>query len=261
MMFSADLGQPVDVGLARAVVAALDGVVEEPVDRVAVALVVLGRVDAALGGDRVRAARGVLVAERLHHVAGLAERGRGRGAGQAGADDDDREPAAVGRVGDPGLELAGLPALLDRAAGRLGVADRLAGRRSSRRRRRTPARPSAWCEGSAVVVVSGMSVMACQCVTPYLVMTPARTKIGTSEKPPAMTSGDDEADRLALRRAPRVVGQAQGLRGAPHAVAQVHAQRDHREQVDQRQPPDVEGVDQQVVRVVGRPAGTLTLPM
>ena len=33
----ADLGQPVDVRLARAVVAALDGVVEEPVDRVAVA--------------------------------------------------------------------------------------------------------------------------------------------------------------------------------------------------------------------------------
>ena len=123
----ADLGQPVDVGLARAVVAALDGVVEEPVDRVAVALVVLGRVDAALGGDRVGAARGVLVAERLHHVAGLAERGGGGGAGQAGADHDHREAAAVGRVGDPGLELPGVPALVDGAAGRLGVLDRVAG--------------------------------------------------------------------------------------------------------------------------------------
>ena len=47
-----DLGQAVDVGLAAAVVAALDGVVEQPVDAVAVVLVVLGGVDAALGGDQ-----------------------------------------------------------------------------------------------------------------------------------------------------------------------------------------------------------------
>ena len=59
----ADLGQAVDVRLARAVVAALDRVVEQPVDGVAVLLVVLGRVDAALGGDRVGPTRGVLVAE------------------------------------------------------------------------------------------------------------------------------------------------------------------------------------------------------
>src|SRR2546430_6053007 len=50
------LGEPVDVRLARAEVAALDGVVEQPVDRVAVVLVVLRGVDAALRGDRVRAA-------------------------------------------------------------------------------------------------------------------------------------------------------------------------------------------------------------
>ena len=47
----AELGQPVDVGLAGAEVAALDRVVEEAVDAVAVVLVVLGGVDAALGGD------------------------------------------------------------------------------------------------------------------------------------------------------------------------------------------------------------------
>ena len=122
----ADLGEPVDVGLAGAVVAALDGVVEEPVDGVAVALVVLGRVDAALGRDRVGAARGVLVAERLHDVPRLAERGGGRGAGEAGADHDHREPAPVGGVGDPGLELAGAPPLLERPGGRLGVGDRVA---------------------------------------------------------------------------------------------------------------------------------------
>ena len=60
MMLHADLGEPIDVRLAGAEVAALDRVVEEPVDAVAVVLVVLGGVDAALGGDAVGAARAVL---------------------------------------------------------------------------------------------------------------------------------------------------------------------------------------------------------
>ena len=58
-----DLGEAVDVGLAGAEVAALDRVVEEAVDAVAVVLVVLGGVDPALGGDRVGPPRAVLVAE------------------------------------------------------------------------------------------------------------------------------------------------------------------------------------------------------
>ena len=51
-----DLGEAVHVRLPRAEVAALHGVVEEALHRVAVALVVLGGVDPALGGDRVRPA-------------------------------------------------------------------------------------------------------------------------------------------------------------------------------------------------------------
>ena len=58
-----DLREPVDVRLARAEVAALDRVVEEPEDRVAVVAVVLGGVDPALGGDRVRAPRRVVERE------------------------------------------------------------------------------------------------------------------------------------------------------------------------------------------------------
>ena len=104
-----DLGEPVDVGLAGAEVAALDGVVEQPVDRVAVVAVVLGGVDAALGGDGVGAARGVLVAE-LHDVVALfGQGGAGRAAGEAGADDDDGVLAAVGRVDQLGLEAAACP--------------------------------------------------------------------------------------------------------------------------------------------------------
>src|SRR5690606_41788945 len=52
-----DLGEAVDVRLAGAEVAALDRVVEEAEDAVAVVLVVLGRVDAALGRDGVRPPR------------------------------------------------------------------------------------------------------------------------------------------------------------------------------------------------------------
>ncbi len=65
----AQLGQPVHVGLAGAVVASLDGVVEQAVDAVAVVAVVLGRVDPALGGDGVGPAGRVLVAEAADPVA------------------------------------------------------------------------------------------------------------------------------------------------------------------------------------------------
>src|SRR5690606_27362040 len=118
-----DLGQAVDVRLAGAEVAALHRVVEEAVDGVAVAAVVLGGVDAALGGDGVGAPGRVLVAERLDVVAQLAE-GRGGGAaGQAGADDDDGQLALVGGVDQAGAELALLPPLLDGPGRGLGVAD------------------------------------------------------------------------------------------------------------------------------------------
>ena len=114
------LGQPVDVGLAGAEVAALHRVVEEPVDRVAVALVVLGRVDAALGGDGVGPAGRVVEGEGLHVVALLAERGGGGAAGQAGADDDDLVLPPVGRVHQLPVELVAGPLVLDRPLGDLG---------------------------------------------------------------------------------------------------------------------------------------------
>lgn len=123
-----DLRQPVHVGLPRPEVAALDGVVEEAVDRVAVVAVVLRRVDAALRGDRVGAARGVLVAELDDVVALFGEGGAGGTAGEAGADDDHRVLAPVGRVDEPGLEPALVPALVDRSGRSLGVDDRLTGR-------------------------------------------------------------------------------------------------------------------------------------
>jgi hypothetical protein len=71
-----DLGEPVDVRLPRLIVAALDSVVEQPLDGVPVVAVVLSRVDAALSCDAVGAAGAVLIAERRDLVAaspGVAE--------------------------------------------------------------------------------------------------------------------------------------------------------------------------------------------
>ena len=59
----ADLRQPVNVGFAGAEIAALYGVVEQAIDAVAVVLIILRGVDAALRGDRMRAARRILKAE------------------------------------------------------------------------------------------------------------------------------------------------------------------------------------------------------
>ena len=125
---AADLREPVHVGLAGAEVAALDGVVEEPEDAVAVVAVVLRGVDAALGGDRVGTTRAVLEAERLDLIAELTQ-GRRRGAtGQPGADDDDRHLALVRRVHQLHTESVALPAGVERAAGGGVVLDRCADR-------------------------------------------------------------------------------------------------------------------------------------
>ena len=115
------LGESVDVALAGPEVAALDGVVEEAVDAVAVAAVVLRRVDAALGGDRVGPARRVVEREGVDLVAELGERRRRRGAGESGADDDDLELALVVRVDELGVGDERVPLVGQRAGGDLGV--------------------------------------------------------------------------------------------------------------------------------------------
>ena len=85
----AHLGQAVDVGLPGPEIAALDGVVEEPPDAVAVVGIILGRIDAALGRDAVGPPGAVLDTEGLDVVAQFRQGGRGGAAGQAGAHHDD----------------------------------------------------------------------------------------------------------------------------------------------------------------------------
>ena len=117
----ADLRQAVNVGLARAEVAALHRVVKQAVDAVAIAMIILGGVDAALRGDGVRAAGGILEAEALDVVTQLAERGCRGSAGQARPYHDDVVLALVGWVYQLEIEFVFVPDGLDRAGGDFGV--------------------------------------------------------------------------------------------------------------------------------------------
>ena len=116
-----DFREPIDVGFARAEIAALDRVVEQAENAVAIVLIIFRGVDAALGGDAVGAARAVLVTEALHVVTELAERRRRRPAGQAAADDDDLEFPPVIRRDEPGVVFVVRPFLGERAVRNPGV--------------------------------------------------------------------------------------------------------------------------------------------
>src|SRR4030095_13945608 len=72
----ADFSEAVDVCFARSEVSAFDRVVKQAIDAVAVVLIVLGCVDAALGGDRMRSPGAVLEAKALYLISELRE-GRG----------------------------------------------------------------------------------------------------------------------------------------------------------------------------------------
>src|SRR5680860_1556721 len=107
---------------------------------------------------------------------------------------------------------------------------------------------SAWCEGSAVLVVSGMSVMALP--NPFWADRSLGDDAGQDEdRDEREPDGDDEREDQAEALGPvarmLLVGQAQGLQRAPDPVVQVGAEHRHREEVDQRQPPGVERVDEE----------------
>jgi hypothetical protein len=104
-----------NIGFASTEIAALDRVIEETKDAVAVVLVILGRVDAALGSDAMGAARTVLKAEAVDFVAELGERcGRGS-ASEPRAHDDDSELAAIGRADQLHLKAMSRPFFGERA--------------------------------------------------------------------------------------------------------------------------------------------------
>ena len=116
-----DLGQAMHIGLAGAVIAALDGVVEEAMHRITIVLVILGSVDAALSGHRMGATRGIMEHEVVHLVAQFGQGRRGAGTSQTGADDDDLVLPLVGRIDQLGAELVFLPLVGQGAGGDLRI--------------------------------------------------------------------------------------------------------------------------------------------
>ena len=98
----------------------LNGVVEESIDAVAVVLVVLGRVDTALGRNRVSASRGVLVAETVHVVAKLSHGCTCGRTGESRTDDDDTKLPLVGWVDQLHFKSVLVPFLSDIATWNFG---------------------------------------------------------------------------------------------------------------------------------------------
>src|SRR5687768_15345012 len=111
----AELGETIDVGFAGAEVAAFDRIVEKAINAVAVVLVVLGSIDAALGGDAVRAAGAILVTEATDLVAEFGKRGCCGGTGETAADDEYLELPLVGWIHQLQVELGFVPLAIDRS--------------------------------------------------------------------------------------------------------------------------------------------------
>ena len=184
----------------RAEVAALDGVVEEAVDAVAVVAVVLGGVDAALGGDGVCTPRRVLEAEAQHLVAEFGER-RG-GAAPA-------SPVPTTMTVYFGL-FAGLMSFWSACT---ATTSRPAGRREL------------WDRGHRCSTHKPVSVPAAGPHTPTTI-----SDIASQD-----CQGDRET-RTTRSPAETAVLEAQRLEGALDAVHQVDEKSDLRGQVEDRQP-------------------------
>ena len=121
MMFTRDLRQPVYVGFAGAEVAALDGVVEEAINAIAVVLVVFCRVDAALRGDGMGAPGRILETKALNVVSELGKRRCGGSAGKSRADDEDGVFALVRRIYELQFEARAIPSCLNRTGRDSGI--------------------------------------------------------------------------------------------------------------------------------------------
>ena len=116
-----DLGQAMHVGLAGAIIASLDGIVEQSMHRITVVLVILRCVDTSLSGHRMGATGGIVEHEVVHLVAQLGQGRRGAGTSQTGTDHNDLVLPLVGRIDQLGAELVFLPLFGQGAGGDLRI--------------------------------------------------------------------------------------------------------------------------------------------
>src|SRR5207248_961480 len=103
------LGESVDVRLARPVIAALHSVIEEPINAVAIVLIIFRCIDSALRGDGMRPARRIVKDETLYVVSELAKRSRRGRTGKTSADDNNVVLALIGRIDELVMRLCVRP--------------------------------------------------------------------------------------------------------------------------------------------------------
>jgi hypothetical protein len=82
---SANLGQAINIGFTRSEVSALNRVVKEATNAIAIIPIVLGCVDPALRSNAVRPTRTVVIAKTLNVISQLSQRGGRRSPGETGA--------------------------------------------------------------------------------------------------------------------------------------------------------------------------------
>src|SRR5687767_14651388 len=109
------------VRFTRAVIASFDRIVKKAVNTVAIVLVILRGVDAALRGDRVRAAGAVLEAKNFHFVTEFRKTGGSGRTGEPGADNENFYTAFIGRVYQRHGGFVRRPFLVERAFGDPGI--------------------------------------------------------------------------------------------------------------------------------------------
>src|SRR5207253_6894314 len=117
----AQLRQAIYVCLACAEVTALHRVVEQTVDAVAVALIILRCIDTALRGNAVRAARRIVVREAVNVVAELAECRGCSATSETRTDHDDFVFPLVRRIHEFHVVITSFPLGLDRARRDFGI--------------------------------------------------------------------------------------------------------------------------------------------
>src|SRR5262249_52532419 len=78
--------EPINIRFAGTKITALNRVVKQAVNAVAIVLIILCRINAALGCNRMRASRRILKTKTLHPVSKFTEGRRGRSTGETAAD-------------------------------------------------------------------------------------------------------------------------------------------------------------------------------
>src|SRR5207248_4426137 len=121
----ADFGEPINVRFARAKVAAFDRVVEQPINAVAVVLIIFRRVDSTLRGYGMRAPWRIVIAKTFHPITEFAQRRRQRTPGEAAADNNDFKFAAIVWTNEAGMVFVTRPFAIEwaRRSPRLEIAD------------------------------------------------------------------------------------------------------------------------------------------